>query len=67
MDSNLAEIITTYYFLALGFVIGWIMPRGRHLKAVQLKILKALHNFFADEEDYIAKKVNRVRGSKKGK
>jgi len=37
------------------------MPRGKYLKSLQLKLLKALHNFFADEQDYIQSKVERIR------
>jgi len=37
------------------------MPRGKYLKAIQLRFFKALHNFFADEEEYIQNKVERVR------
>ena len=67
MDSNLAQILTTYYFGIVGFIIGWAMPRGRALKYIQIKFIQGLHAFFTDEEEYVAKKVNRVRGSKKGK
>jgi hypothetical protein len=58
---DLPEHITIFYFLIAGFFFGWAMPRGKYLKSLQLKLLKALHNFFADEQDYIQSKVERIR------
>lgn len=58
---ELPSQLTIFYFLIAGFFFGWAMPRGRYLKAVQLRFLKALHNFFADEEEYLQNKVERVR------
>ena len=62
LDYFGALVVSAYAVLAAG-VFGWMMPRGRHLKLIQLKILRALHNFFADEEEYIAHKVERIRNA----
>jgi len=67
MESLLPTGLVFVYAITVAFVAGWLLPRGRHLKALQLKLLKGLHNFFADEEEYIAHKIERVRGKKKGK
>lgn len=53
--------LVMFYFIIAGFFVGWVMPRGRLLKAAQLRLFKSLHNFFADEEEYIAHKVERIR------
>jgi len=58
---DLPDYIVVFYFAVLAFIIGWAMPRGKYLKAIQLRFLKALHNFFADEGEYIQNKVERVR------
>jgi len=58
---DLPDYIVVFYFSVLAFIIGWAMPRGKYLKAVQLRFFKALHNFFADEGEYIQNKVERVR------
>ena len=57
-----ALLVSAYVVLAAAF-IGWMLPRGRHLKLLQMKFLRALHNFFADEEEYIAHKVERIRNA----
>ena len=56
METNLPEYLVILCFGLAGFIIGWAMPRGRRFKALQLRFLKGLHNFFADEEEYIAHK-----------
>ena len=58
-----STMVVSIYIVMVALVVGWMMPRGRHLKLVQLKILRALHNFFADEEEYIAHKVERIRNA----
>lgn len=67
METNLPEYLVILCFGLAGFIVGWAMPRGRHLKALQLRVLKALHNFFADEEEYIAHKAQRIRKTIKSK
>ena len=70
METHLFNYIVTLCFALSGFIIGWLMPRGRSLKALQLRTLKALHNFFADEEEYIhhkAVKIKRVSRKVRGK
>jgi len=62
--EDLPALITVYYLGVLGFFLGWAMPRGRYLKLLQMKVLKAIYVFFVDETAYLQKKVNRVR--KKG-
>ena len=64
---EIAPLSVVVYAGAAGLVIGWAMPRGRFLKAVQLRFFKGLHNFFADEEEYIAHKVQRIRKAAKKK
>jgi len=59
--TDLPVQLVLFYFLIAGFFVGWVMPRGKYLKAFQLRLLKGLHNFFADEEEYIAHKVERIR------
>lgn len=61
MMTDLPYLLVSFYFVIVGFFVGWVMPRGKYLKAFQLRLLKALHNFFADEEEYIAHKVERIR------
>lgn len=58
---DLPDYIIVFYFAVASFIFGWAMPRGRYLKALQLRFFKAIHNFFADEEEYITNKVERVR------
>ena len=58
---DLPDYIIVFYFAVASFFFGWAMPRGRYLKALQLRFFKAIHNFFADEEEYITSKVERVR------
>ena len=58
---DLPDYIIVFYFAVAAFFFGWAMPRGRYLKALQLRFFKAIHNFFADEEEYITNKVERVR------
>ena len=48
MDIDLAPALVSLYAFIVGFLVGWFFPRGRLLKAVQLRLLKGLHNFFAD-------------------
>jgi|TARA_E500000318_G_C3424983_1_gene158818 hypothetical protein len=67
METNLPEYLVIFYFGLTGLIVGWAMPRGRHLKALQLRVLKSLHNFFADEEEYIAHKAERIRKTIKSK
>ena len=67
MDTTLAPTLVALYAWIAGLVIGWAMPRGRFLKAAQLRLFKGLHNFFADEEEYIAHKVQRIRKAAKKK
>ncbi len=64
---ELPDYIVVFYFAVLAFIVGWAMPRGKYLKAIQLRFLKALHNFFADEGEYIQNKVERVRKITRGK
>jgi hypothetical protein len=65
MDTTLAPTLVALYALGLGFIVGWFFPRGRILKAVQLRLLRGLHNFFADEEQYVQKKVAKIRKTTK--
>lgn len=58
---EIAPLLVVLYAALAGLVIGWAMPRGRYLKAAQLRFFKILHNFFADEEEYIAHKAKRIR------
>lgn len=64
---EIAPLLVVVYTGLAGLVLGWAMPRGRFLKAVQLRFFKGLHNFFADEEEYIAHKVQRIRKAAKKK
>ena len=56
-------LVVSAYAVVVAALIGWMMPRGRHLKLLQLKTLRALHNFFADEEEYIIHKVERIKNA----
>ncbi len=67
METNLPEYLVILCFGLAGFIIGWAMPRGRRFKAFQLRFLKGLHNFFADEEEYIQHKAERIKRSIKRK
>ena len=67
METNLPEYLVILCFGLAGFIIGWAMPRGRRFKALQLQFLKGLHNFFADEEEYIQHKAERIKRSIKRK
>ena len=58
---ELPDYIVVFYFAVLAFIVGWAMPRGKYLKAIQLHFLNILFNFFADEGEYIQSKVKRVR------
>ena len=62
---ELPDYVVVFYFAVLAFFFGWTMPRGKYLKAIQLRFFKAIHNFFADEEEYIHNKVERVRKLRK--
>jgi hypothetical protein len=64
---EIAPLLVVVYAGIAGLVLGWAMPRGRFLKAAQLRLFKGLHNFFADEEEYIAHKVQRIRKAAKKK
>ena len=61
MDIDLAPALVSLYAFIVGFIVGWFFPRGRLLKAMQLRLLKALHNFFADEEEYITNKTQKIK------
>lgn len=61
METHLFNYIVTLCFALSGFIVGWLMPRGKRLKALQLRTLKRLHNFFADEEEYIQHKAERIK------
>ena len=61
MDIDLAPALVSLYAFIVGFLVGWFFPRGRLLKAMQLRLLKALHNFFADEEEYITHKAQKIK------
>lgn len=61
MYTDLPVALVMFYFAVAGFFFGWAFPRGKYLKALQLRVLRALHNFFADEEEYIAHKVDRIK------
>ena len=65
MDINLAPALVSLYAFIVGFLVGWFFPRGRILKALQLRLLRGLHNFFADEEQYVQKKVAKIRKTTK--
>lgn len=67
MELDLAPALVSLYTLILGFVVGWFFPRGRLLKAAQLRLLKGLHNFFADEEEYITSKAQKISNAIKRK
>ena len=67
MTQEFVPIIMTLYALIAGFTVGWLLPRGKRLKALQLRTLKRLHNFFADEEEYIQHKAERIKRSIKRK
>ena len=60
-DAVFAANFVFLYFAIVGFMLRWMMPRGRYLKYLQLKFFKILHNFFADEEEYIQHKVERIK------
>ena len=67
-EYNLADVLVSLHLaFVLPLVIGWMMPRGRYLKALQMRFLRAVHNFFADEEEYIAHKMERLRNKGKRK
>ena len=38
----LIDIIVSSQFAIMGVLIGWTMPRGKHLKALQLRVLRTL-------------------------
>ena len=59
--TELPIALVLFYFAVAGFFIGWAFPRGKYLKAFQMRVLRAVHNFFADEEEYIAHKVDRIK------
>mgnify|MGYP001176053937 FL=1 len=61
ISSNFAPLLIMFYAASFGIFVGWLLPRGRRLKALQLRFLKGLHNFFADEEEYIHHKVEKIR------
>ena len=61
MDLDLPVQVVLFYFAIASFFVGWAFPRGKYLKALQLRLLKTIHNFFADEEEYIAHKAERLR------
>ena len=61
METHLFNYIVTLCFALSGFIVGWLMPRGKRLKALQLRTLKRLHNFFAEEEEYIQHKAERIK------
>lgn len=67
MYTDLPIALVMFYFAVAGFFIGWAFPRGKYLKAFQMRVLRGLHNFFADEEEYIAHKVDRLRNKGKRK
>lgn len=46
MENNLAEYLVTLQIGFMGFMIGWATPRGKYLKAVQLRALRWLIHFF---------------------
>ena len=58
---DLPNYIVLFYFAVAAFFVGWAMPRGRYLKHLQLRVLRGIHNFFADEEEYLHHKVERIR------
>ena len=62
---EIAPLLVVVYAGLAGLVVGWAMPRGRFLKAAQLRLFKGLHNFFADEEQYVQKKVAKIRKTTK--
>ena len=49
-DTFFAANFVFLYFAIVGFILGWMMPRGRYLKYLQLKFFKILHNFFVEAE-----------------
>ncbi len=61
ISSSLAPLLVMLCATSFGLCIGWLLPRGRNLKRLQLRFLKSLHNFFADEEEYIHHKVEKIR------
>jgi hypothetical protein len=67
METNLAPILVTVYASVVAFIAGWAMPRGKYLKAIQLRLIKGVHNFFADEEEYIAHKAQKIKKAVKRK
>jgi len=67
MMTDLPVQLVLFYFAVAGFFFGWAFPRGKYLKAFQLRLLKALHNFFADEEEYIAHKAQKIKKAVKRK
>jgi len=44
--DNLPEYLVTLQLALAGFIVGWAMPRGKHLKAVQLRVLRWMIKFF---------------------
>lgn len=41
MDTLISFLVSSQ-FAIMGVLIGWTMPRGKYLKAVQLRVLRAL-------------------------
>lgn len=40
--ETLIDILVSSQFAIMGVLVGWTMPRGKHLKAIQLRVLRAL-------------------------
>jgi len=46
MESSLSEYLVLTQLGFMGFLFGWAMPRGKYLKALQLRLLRWLIHFF---------------------
>jgi|TARA_S200002703_G_scaffold51806_1_gene44983 hypothetical protein len=44
--ETLPSYLVSLEFLFLGFLLGWAIPRGKYLKALQLRVLRSLMKFF---------------------
>lgn len=40
--ETLISFLVSSQFAIMGVLIGWTMPRGKYLKALQLSVLRAL-------------------------
>lgn len=43
--ENLPEYLVALQLGLMGFIVGWATPRGKYLKALQLRVLRSLTNW----------------------